>query len=46
MSAYSLETFENILPTFEALGETACILFIHEERIGCGSTKQQSALKL
>ena len=38
--AYSLETSGNDFITFEVLGETASILFIHEGRKGCGTTKQ------
>ena len=37
MSAYSLE---NDFPTFEGLEESAYILFIHEGRTRCGTTKQ------
>jgi hypothetical protein len=40
MLAYSLQTYENDFPAFEVLGETACILFIHEGRTGCGTTQQ------
>lgn len=39
MSVYIPETFENNLSTFEVLGDTAHILFIHEGRTGCGSKK-------